>query len=388
MEHATPQLAVPEAGPPAIRRLAARKLGRLRPWAWGPDSCELFQPLFGSVTGEQRAAEQRFNPGLAQLYSKTWSANFLREIIFENSGSRDRKVEADWLCTEMEIGMAVNSPAEARAAIAFLRRHGHHRLVVKQAYGVAGSNALRLFEPEILATQWRWLEKACAQKRELVIEPWLERLQDFSVQLEMTAGGLKRCGFTGLINDERGQFIANFAEPHHHRRLPARVVSLFHEPTDISGRLLEFYEAIFARLEGQLRAVDFLGPLGVDAFIYRAADGGVRLKPVVEINPRYTMGRVLVELMRQTCQNSAGVFRLMNVAQLRSEGWADFPSYARALETRFPCQFAGEPAPRIRAGALCLNDPDRAQTCLAVFEVGQNPESRSPKANTGVISSD
>jgi hypothetical protein len=30
--------------------------------------------------------------------------------------------------------------------------------VVKEAYGVAGSNALRLFEPELLPHQIRWLE--------------------------------------------------------------------------------------------------------------------------------------------------------------------------------------------------------------------------------------
>jgi len=35
--------------------LCQRKLGSLRPWAWGPDSLELLRPLFDSVTGETRA---------------------------------------------------------------------------------------------------------------------------------------------------------------------------------------------------------------------------------------------------------------------------------------------------------------------------------------------
>ena len=61
--------------------------------------------------------------------------------------------------------------------------------------------------------------------------------------------GLKLCGYTGLINDARGQFQANFAEPHHHKRIPAKVVSLFREPPDISTRLLEFYGDVFAALE-------------------------------------------------------------------------------------------------------------------------------------------
>ena len=37
-----------------------------------------YAPLFANVTAEQRTAEQCFNAGLAQLYSKSWSAEFLR----------------------------------------------------------------------------------------------------------------------------------------------------------------------------------------------------------------------------------------------------------------------------------------------------------------------
>jgi len=225
----------------------------------------------------------------------------------------------------------------------------------------------------------RWMNNAFARKRELVVEPWLERVQDFSVQLEMTAAGLKLCGFTGLVNDARGQFVANFAESHHHKRIPAKVVSQFREAADISGRLLEFYREIFARLEVELRAVDFTGPIGLDAFVYRDAIGAMRLKPIVEINPRYTMGRLLVELMRQTWQNSAGVFRLVNAVQLRGAGFENFSAYARALEEKFPLKLEGEPVPRIREGALCLNDPAEAKVCLAVFQVGKAVESLLPE---------
>jgi len=97
------------------------------------------------------------------------------------------------------------------------------------------------------------------------------------------------------------------------------------------------------------------------------------LKPVVEINPRYTMGRVLVELMRQTCQNTFGLFRLVNAAQLRAEGLRDFSAYADFLAEKFPLQIETAPVVRLREGALCLNDPARAQVCLAVFQVGRTP---------------
>ena len=371
-----------------LQPLAARKLGSLRPWAWGPDSLELLKPIFASVTGEQRADEKRFNEKIAQLYSKSWSANFLRRVLAEKLEIGNWKLEIqNWLCTENEIGVAVNSLDEVLAAISKIRARGHRKIVVKASFGVAGSNALRLFEPTLLPAQLRWMENAFAHKRELVVEPWLERLLDFSVQLEMTAGKLKLCGFTGLQCDARGQFIANFAEAHHHKRIPAKVISQFNAAADISGRLLEFYGEIFAALETELRRVDFTGPIGIDAFVYRDANGAVKLKPVVEINPRYTMGRVLVELMRQTCQNCFGSFRLVNLVQLRAEGFENFPAFAKSLAEKFPLQLEGHP-PRIRSGALCLNDPATAQVCLAVFQVGRaafdfNPTTAGRASETG-----
>jgi hypothetical protein len=245
---------------------------------------------------------------------------------------------------------------------------------VKESFGVAGSNAMRLFEPEILPTQKRWLANAFTHKRELVVEPWLERLLDFSVQLEMSERGLKLCGYTGLLNDARGQFIANFAESHHHKRIPAKIISLFHEPPDISQRMLDFYGEVFAALEAELRRVEFTGPIGIDAFVYRDTNGATKLKPIVEINPRYTMGRVLVELMRQTCQASFGKFQLVNSPLLRAAGFENFQTYARWLAEKFPLQLEGEPVSRIREGALCLNDPATAQVCLAVFQASRTPD--------------
>ena len=370
----------------ALQNLALRKLGRLRPWAWGPDSVELLAPLFANVTAEARTTSQRFNAGLAQLYSKAWSAEFLRRILATTATSphptfghplpldgRGAGGEG-WLCTEHEVGVTVASLDDALAAIATIRARGHHKIVAKEALGLAGSNALRLFEPQLLDAQRRWLGNSLRAGRQLIIEPWLERELDFSVQLEMTTDGLKLCGFTGLINDAKGQFCGNWAESHHHTRIPAKVVALFCEPANISRRLLDFYAEIFTALETELRAVDFVGPLGIDAFVYRTAQGDCRLKPIVEINPRYTMGRVLIELMKQTCQGSCGAFRLTNRQTARAAGFDDFSAFACSWKEQFPLRLEGVPLPRIREGTLCLNDPAQAQICLAVFQVGRSLE--------------
>jgi uncharacterized ferritin-like protein (DUF455 family) len=345
-----------------------RKLGRLRPWAWGPDSIELFRPILGNVSGENRLAEDRFNERIARLYSKAWSAELLGTVLASGVGGDE--TSGSWLCTRHEVGCAVHSMDEALDVIEAIRRRGHHKIVVKQALGLAGRNALRLWEPDLLKTQRRWMANALTREGQLVVEPWLERELDFSLQLEMAPGGLQVCGYTGLINDHRGQFEANWAAPNYLKRLPSAVAALFSAPTDISNRIHHLYTEIIAELEVVLRSIHFQGPIGIDALVYRAPDGRCRLKPIVEINPRYTMGRLTVELMKRVCPGSYGLFRLVKLGDLRAAGCEDFPAYARLLGERHPLRLVGEPVARIREGVLCLGDPPTARSCLPIFKVG------------------
>jgi len=365
---------VERKGQPTVptARLAQRKLGGLRPWAWAPDSVELLAPLFEKLTGGTLSSESCFNRGIAQLYSKAWSAELLRRLL------RERGREA-WLCSEEEVGVAVASLPAALEVIASIRGRGHAKLVVKETIGLAGHNAIRLWEPELLEVQRRWLANAFEQGRQLVVEPWLERELDFSVQWEMSETGLKLCGYVGLVNDRKGQYQANWVAPNCERRPPAGILTLFRSQPDLAHRLPALYAEIGAMLEPELQAAGYRGPLGIDAFVYRAATGEPRLKPIVEVNPRYTMGRLALELMNRTCPGSYGLFRLVNRPMAQAEGFESFPALARHLAERHPIQLRGEPTPRIHEGAVCLNDPNRAQVCLATFRVSRTFESLLPQ---------
>src|SRR5262249_24077929 len=155
-------------------------------------------------------------------------------------------------------------------------------------------------------------------------------------QFEVGAHGLKLCGYTGLINDLKGQFQANWAAPNHRRRIPAQVTRCFGAPADISVQLHQLYGDIFKLLAEEFRSIGYEGPAGIDAFVFRNTQGECRLKPIVEINPRYTMGRVTVELMKHVCPGSYGLFRLVNCAQVRRLKFDTFTVFAQALSKRFP----------------------------------------------------
>jgi hypothetical protein len=376
--------------------LGQRKLRCLRPWAWGPDSVRLFRPLFDRVVGERRLANQYYNDDIAALYSKAWSVGFLLKVLARcRAGLATTSPRTDaldcpgnaatgcWLCSEEEVGRVVDTLDDALEAIAAIRSRGHHRVVVKAAHGLAGQNAIRLWEPALLPAQRRWLEHVLTDGRILVVEPWLDRALDFSVQLEMEPHGLQLRGYTGLVNDRKGQFRANWAETEYRRRLPACVGALLGVPPDTAWGPDRLYVEIFSLLEAELQHVRFFGPINIDAMVYRTPEGACRLKPVVEINPRYTMGRLTVELMQRASPESCGWFRLVTLVQARAEGFTNLANYAASLGERLPLRLEGEPAPTIRQGALCLNDPGQARVCLATFEV--NPLPQRPGSPVGHV---
>ena len=373
----TPEFA--ETGPDGgleAATLQERKLSDLRPWAWGPDSLKLFAPVLLNVTTPRHNAEQYFGDPISKLYSKQWSAELLKDVLSEVQTNRPRVGEQacgnspfNWLCAETEVGRTACDVSQALSHIQTIREEGRHDIVLKQAVGLAGHNAIRLLEPRLLPSQLRWIEKSLTQGRRLVIEPWLDRLADFSLQLEMTNSGLRHLGFTGLLNDWKGQYKGNWACPGFEKRPCLPLQRMFPQVPDIAHQLTVLYDRIVRLLEKKLQQSGYLGPLGIDALVFRGLDGAPHVKPIVEINPRYTMGRVNLELMHYIAPGSSGLFRLVSLRQIKAEGFDSFYNFAVARSQQQPLVHKGDPISKIRSGFVCLTDPERAQVCVATLEV-------------------
>ena len=351
----------PRIGP--IPELFGRKLGGLRPWAWSPESLALMEPLVPQVTDTSRAVPaslERFYP----LFAKSWSTQLLRRLL-------ERATNVPGLCPQEVVGTTVASAPEAWEAVRLYRDKGYHRLVVKQSLGMAGDQTIRLWEPELLPQQVRWIERALESGCELVVEPWLDRLADFSVQYEMVGQQLRVVGHTELMCDQRGQYQGNRVGIDYGKRLPLPVRRLApHREGGASAWELVFHQ-LHELLESELQAVDFHGAAGIDAFVYRASGGAPRLKPLVELNPRHTMGRVALELHRRAAPGSSTVFRILRLSGLKRDGFLSLENYAQHLHQSSPVELSGSPVSRIVRGTVCLNDPKASEEYLAVAEYGR-----------------
>lgn len=336
--------------------LCNRRIGSLNPWAWSPESIELLQSLVPNLSGEPPPMGNEWIDRIRPLYSKAWGAELLREMI---SGE-------EWMCPAQHVGICATSHQEAVEAIERIRVAGHQRVVAKMLFGVAGSNMQRLWEPELTEAQRKWLQRTIRAEGGVVIEPWLDRVFDFSFQFDMTTKGLRPVGMVEMANDQRGQYQASIHRPKLGTGQNPDLVRLLNGPR--GGRLKQLQTDLASSLEPRLAKAGFRGALGVDAFAYRDGDS-LRIKPITEINARYTMGRLMLELMRYAASGRTGRMELVALPTLKRSGCQSFSEYAVKRAREHPIQLAGHPNPRIDEGSICLNDPATARGCVAVFRV-------------------
>jgi hypothetical protein len=101
----------------------------------------------------------------------------------------------------------------------------------------------------------------------------------------------------------------------------------------------------------------FSGPCGVDAFVFRGPEGAAILRPVVELNARYTVGTVVIGLLKRHREQIAAGLGLDSGERARfafglappDGGW---PEIARSDVMRLPLAAPDAGLFAFREGAL------------------------------------
>lgn len=314
-----------------------RRLGALRPWGWSP-----------AVAARLGA---RWDPRWEALYSKAWSAARLAEWVAEPVAERVAGHREPHVCGPEVVGVACGTLAAARS-----RDPG----VVKAPWSTAG-RGLRVGADDA------WVESVLREQGEVVVEPWLDRVLDLSLQFTVaTGGGVTIDGWGVFRTDARGRYLGAVLG----RRtdgLPPDVTRFLHGDGAEANRVVRTLVGMAEFLAPKMAALGFSGPAGLDALVYRDADG-LRLKPLVEINPRVTMGRIALALERRILRGRVGLWVHPTVRALRRAGWASAAEFATALRGRAPLRVVRDP-PLIDAGALFTSDPVGARMMCSVLVV-------------------
>jgi hypothetical protein len=122
----------------------------------------------------------------------------------------------------------------------------------------------------------------------VLLEPWLKRTADFATQLWVGgADELLLLGSAELVVDRSGLYRG------HRGFVDSRGRVTSGSPHDETLRVSAVQLAQAAAAEG------YRGPCGVDAFAYETDEGRCALRPVVELNARFTLGIVAIGMLRR-----------------------------------------------------------------------------------------
>ena len=354
------------------------KIAGIEPWGWSPETFARFRPWRKLLVGAERAngmwcSELLERPDFAKsqlgrIYSKTWSAEFYREWL--KQFPEDQAIFG----TLDTAGIEFRDWEAARATL--LGQPPGHWLI-KAPWATSGAGNRRLMShAELEGPIGGWGRRIIETQGSLVIEPWLEKVADLSIQVETTPSGVKLLGARRFLTGSRLEYRGTW--------LDAKLTSLgaeslrFLHGQGVGGsgvawpEPLKRWEKLALELGTRLQSAGYQGPAGIDAMLWRNSQGELRLKPLVELNPRWTMGRIAIELEKQILPGTPAVWAFVPAREVQAFGCEDFPALAKALHSRHPLKAAhrgGQPA-RLIEGMLMTNDPAVAQETLTILAVG------------------
>jgi uncharacterized ferritin-like protein (DUF455 family) len=343
----------------------SRKISDIRPWAWSPDSVSFFQKTFESLTRPMNS-DTLWNDERRSLYSKIWSAEWGKQLAAELP-------EDDWTAPAEVYGKIANDLDE----LVEFREHfavlGYRNIVCKAPFGTAANGNRCILSDEEITPQIRtWLKEVWEEQGSIIVEPWLERVYDFSVQFEKHSASMKTLAFNRLVNNARGQF-RGIITPGFSKGIDEELARFLMTRINGRPRVYSWYEeTVGPRLETALSEMAFSGPLGIDAFVYRDLSGNLKLKSIVEINPRITMGRLAHEIGQHISAGLIGCFQILTRSQIRKSKTPSISNFAAEMKKRHRVVLTTDSKPRIVSGSFPLNDPLHAKQFLAVYHVRES----------------
>ena len=293
-----PQIKAIETGE-QTKELTKRAAGHLQPWGWSPEMNKTLAPLI-----KQNKQKLIWRDSFKNLFSKEWSLSLNKSL---------NDSDFSWQEEDDSLGDFCSKYEDVIKSIKHFTSLGWGTVCIKTPFGASGRNIIRFHAAEVSGNQEGQIKGLLKKQGGLLVEPWLERVADFSAHYDLK-DKLKFQGITRLLNDEQGQYSASVFG-RYEQGLPEEVLSFLHSQN--KDGLAAFYKNLSPYLEEKLRSHDYRGPIGVDTFVYKGKGGKLYFRPVVEVNFRFTMGRVALELGRKLSPGKCGLFKIFSISSNR-----------------------------------------------------------------------
>ena len=350
-------------------------ISNISPWGWSPESINALKNLKNKLIIKSNFQKEIFDENfyennIKELYSKKISATLIQKIKHNFTDLIDILPSEN---TFPSVSFNVNDVLLNIET--FLAIDGIDTVVLKAPYGCSGQNMLRVKSNELTVAETNWLNKILKEQNSIIIEPWFNKVVDLSYQAKISEEKKHvAIGMTRFITDSRGQYKATFVGKKTDD-LSKELTKFMYNKYSIYNGIEEILLQTSLLISNYLCDFKFEGPYGIDAFIYKDINSkyGFRLKHLSEINPRYTMGRVAIEVSKRIQTGAFAIWAHIRVIDiLKNEKFKTISEFSSFIEQKFPIQLSNDFKPLIREGILFTNDPSLANSVLTVLIVGKN----------------
>ncbi|WP_158999772.1 DUF455 family protein [Pigmentibacter ruber] len=344
------------------------------PWGWSPETISIFSKWQNKLIKKNYFHEnifcnEEFQNKIMLLYSKKFSAILYPEIYKELSSIQSILPEFN-----LNPKVCLTKKECLDAIIYFLQSCQFSKVVMKAPLGCAGQNMLRIDNSKLTIAEENWILKILNSQKSIIIEPWFNKVVDLSYQAKINDDGKYiNLGLTRFFTDVRGQYKGTIVGKKTDD-LPKNVTKFLYKKYSNFSNIEEILNFVSQKVAEKLIEHNFYGPFGIDAFLYEDLNSeyGYRLKFLSEINPRYTMGRVALEISKRIQAGAFAVWVHLRISDiLKNTGFNSLNEFIKETENRFPIILTEESKPLIREGILFTNDPSMATSVLTVLIVGK-----------------
>ncbi|MDG1897803.1 MAG: hypothetical protein P8J37_23130 [Fuerstiella sp.] len=186
------------------------------------------------------------------------------------------------------FGTICRSLNEWESGVRQLERFRFSRWVAKPQISHAGRNRLLASGTELNSQQIGWLMKHLAHRGGVYLEPWVRPEEECGLQFEIippcsvnrkNGCRVRLVGVSGLLNDHVGRYQG----------------SLICQADQLDSVWQSAVTHGFSVCEAAA-AAGYFGPIGIDSFRFHLPDGSVALRMCNDVNARFTMGRLALQL--------------------------------------------------------------------------------------------
>ncbi len=322
---------------------SGRRIREFKPWGWCYHTLALQKKLDLTVP----------NQNDINFYNKLYAKTFSLEILRESK-----------LCAPEIIGSLASTEDEVIEKIKILQAKNYN-VVIKAVLGASGQNQIQI-KDKLDERQGLWLRRLLKEQGGVIVEPWLNREFDFSMQVRVFPNGQSKfLGYARFISDETGKYRGAWLGGFEKNLTKEQIIFIN------NAGLRELTQKLTAIVAARLAEKKYVGTAGIDCFVYRDQQNQLRIKPLVEINVRSNMGEVTVNFSRRLVSRRPGLWVILGMHELKKIGFNSFKELALDFRTRFPLRMSGG---LIESGVLFTNDPEQAEGYLSLIFAAANTE--------------